>query len=131
MLTLRELLQLNETVTLLELYVREPSGKLIKRSIIGQPYKLSRHQEDDMDKGKLEYIDKSINKQGRAGKSGMTEIAFGMDWKQIPKKYLEAEVTDIHWLHERYGNTRGSVLDATIVPIQLEMDFEQTDCSWK
>jgi len=126
MLTLKELLQLNETVTLLELYVREPDGKLITRSIIGQPYKLSRHQEDDIDRGKLEYIDTSINKQGRANRSGVTEMAFGMDWKQIPKKYLDAEVTSIHWLHERYNNVRGSVLDATIVPIQLSLD-----CAWR
>lgn len=125
MLTLRQLLELNETVTLLELYVREPSGLLIRRSIIGQPYKLSRHQEDDIDRGKLEYIDTSINYRGRMGRSGMTEIAYGMDWKKIPKSYLNAEVTDIHWLHERYGNVAGAELNATIVPVQLEMDFKR------
>ena len=126
MLTLKELLELNETVTLLELYVREPDGHLIRRSIIGQPYKLTRFQEDDMERGKLEYIDVSINKEGRVGKSGMTEIAFAMDWKAIPKKYLDAEVTSISWLQERYGNVRGMVLDATIVPIQLDID-----CAWR
>ena len=126
MLTLKELLQLNETVTLLELYVRKPDGKLIRRSIIGQPYQLSSHQLDDMERGKLEYIDADINKYGRANKAGQTEIAFGMDWKAIPKQYLDAEVTDISWMHERYGNARGSVLDCTIVPIQLSMD-----CAWK
>ena len=126
MLTLKELLQLNETVTLLELWVRRPDGQLITKSIIGQPYKLTSHQLDDMDRGKLEYIDTSINRYGRAGRSGMTEITYGMDWKAIPKKYLESEVTDIGWIHERYGNVRGSVLDCTIVPIQLDMD-----CAWK
>lgn len=126
MLTLKELLQLNETVTLLELWVRRPDGQLITKSIIGQPYKLTSHQLDDMDRGKLEYIDASINRYGRAGRSGMTEIAYGMDWKAIPKKYLESEVTDIHWIHERYGNVSGSVLHCTIVPIQLDMD-----CAWK
>ena len=36
MITLRELLQLNETVTLLSMYVRRPEGSLIRRSIIGR-----------------------------------------------------------------------------------------------
>lgn len=126
MLTLRELLKLNETVTLLKLWVRRPDGTLITRTIIGQPYKLTNHQLDDMDRGKFEYIDANINKYGRAGRSGMTDITYGMDWKQIPAKYLDAEVTDISWLHERYGNVHGSVLDATIVPIQLDMD-----CAWR
>lgn len=65
MITLRELLQLNETVTLLSMYVRRPEGSLIRRSIIGRPYKLSSFQLDDIDKGKLEYIDADINKYGR------------------------------------------------------------------
>ena len=64
MITLKELLQLNETVTLLKLYVRQPDGYLIRRSIIGQPYKLTRVQEDDVEKGKLEYIDADINRLG-------------------------------------------------------------------
>lgn len=126
MITLKELLQLNETVTLLELYVRQPDGKLIRRSIIGQPYKLSNQQLDDINRGRLEYIDADINKHGRANRAGQSEMAFSMDWKAIPKQYLDAEVTDIHWMHERYGNVRGSVLDCTIVPIQLSMD-----CAWK
>ena len=122
MLTLKELLQLNETVTLLELYVRRPDGSLITRTIIGQPYKLSRFQLDDMDKGKLEYIDTNVNRYGRIGRSGMSETVYGMDWKAIPKKYLDAEVTDIHWIRERYGNEHGSVFHGTIVPIQLDME---------
>lgn len=122
MITLRDILELNETVTLLELYVRRPDGSLITRSIIGQPYLLSSHQQDDMCRGKLEYIDASINKYGRAGRSGMSEMCYGMDWKAIPRKYLDAEVTDIDWLHERYGNERGSVFHGTIVPIQISMD---------
>ena len=126
MITLKELLQLNETVTLLKLYVRQPDGYLIRRSIIGQPYKLTRFQEDDMEKGKLEYIDADINRYGRAGRSGMTEMCYGMDWKVIPKKYLDAEVTSVSWLHERYGNVNGSELDCSIVPIHLDMD-----CAWK
>ena len=126
MITLKELLQLNETVTLLELWVRQPDGMLIRRSIIGQPYRLTNIQLDDMERGKLEYIDADINRHGRTNKAGQSEIAFGMDWKAIPKKYLDAEVTDIGWIHERYGNVRGSVLDCTIVPIQLAMD-----CAWR
>lgn len=122
MITLRDILKLNETVTLLELYVRRPDGSLITRSIIGQPYLLSSHQLDDMGRGKLEYIYVNINKYGRAGRNGMTEISYGMDWKAIPKKYLDAEVTDIHWIRERYGNERGSVFHGTIVPIQISMD---------
>lgn len=127
MITLRDILELNETVTLLELYVRRPDGSLITRSIIGQPYKLSSHQLDDMKRGRLEYIDIDINHYGRVGRSGMTQITYGMetygmDWKAIPKKYLDAEVTDIHWIRERYGNERGSVFHGTIVPIQISMD---------
>lgn len=122
MITLRDILELNETVTLLELYVRRPDGSLITRTIIGQPYKLSSHQLDDMKRGRLEYINADINYYGRVGRYGMTQTTFGMDWKTIPKKYLDAEVTDINWLHERYGNERGSVFHGTIVPIQISMD---------
>lgn len=126
MLTLKELLKLNETVTLLELWVRRPDGSLIIRSVIGQPYRLTNIQLDDIDRGRLEYLDVDINHYGRRGRSGMSETTYGMDWKAIPKKYLDAEVTDIGWIHERYGNERGSVLDCTIVPIQLDMD-----CAWR
>lgn len=122
MITLRDILELNETVTLLELYVRRPDGSLITRSIIGQPYHLSSHQLDDMKRGRLEYINADINHYGRVGRSGMTKISYGMDWKAIPKKYLDAEVTDIHWIRERHGNERGSVFNGTIVPIQISMD---------
>ena len=125
MITLRELLKLNETVTLLELYVREPNGNLIRRSVIGQPYQPSIHQRYDEERGRFEWLDVDINKHNRPNKVGQSEIAFGMDWKAIPKKYLDAEVTDIHWLRERYGsNEHGSVLDATIVPIQMRLDLE-------
>lgn len=126
MITLKKLLQLNETVTLLQLYVRRPDGSLIRRSIIGQPYELTKFQEYDRDRGILEYIDVSINHHGRRGRSGMTEIAYGIDWKTIPKEYLDAEVTAISWLHERFFGKPGTVLDCTIVPIQLSMD-----CAWK
>ena len=53
MITLRELLQLNEAVTLLNMYVRRPDGSLIRRSIIGRPYKLSSFQLDDITKASL------------------------------------------------------------------------------
>ena len=36
MVTLKEILELNQTVTLLELYVRKPDGNLIKYSIIDE-----------------------------------------------------------------------------------------------
>lgn len=124
MITLRDILKLNETVTLLELYVRQPDGKLIRRSIIGQPYKLSVQEERDIDDGKLEYIDTSINHHLRRNKAGQSEISYGMDWKAIPKKYLDAEVTSLNWIHERYGVSTGSVLNATIVPIQMRLDLE-------
>ena len=123
MVTLKEILELNQTVTLLELYVRKPDGNLIKYSIIGHPYKLSVQQEYDMSRGKLERIDESINVHGRPNKAGQSEITYGMIWKEIPKKYLDAEVTTLHWLRERYGNANGSVLNATIVPIQMEIDL--------
>lgn len=53
-------------------------------------------------------------------------MTYSMDWKSIPKQYLDAEVTNISWIHERYGNDRGSELNCTIVPVQLNMD-----CAWK
>ena len=123
MVTLKQILELNQSVTLIELYVREPDGSLIRRSIIGQPYKLTMYQKDQMQRGKLEYIDKSINVHGRPEKSGFSRMYYGMDWKVIPKSYLDAEVTEISWLRERYGSEAGSVLDATIVPVQLEIDY--------
>ena len=128
MITLRELLKLNETVTLLELYVRNPDGSLIRRCIIGEPYVLTMHQENDRSIGKLEYIDKSINIHGRPDRSGQSRITYGMDWSAIPKSYLDAEVTSISRLRERYNVTSGSELDATIVPVQLEMDLGGASC---
>ena len=122
MITLRQILGLNQSVTLLELYVRNPDHTLIRRSIIGQPYRLTMYQENEMERGRLEYIDKSINVHGRPDRSGQSKMYYGIDWKEIPKSYLDAEVTGISWLRERYGNVSGSVLDATIVPVQLELD---------
>ena len=126
MITLRDIIKMNECITLLELYVRYPDGYLIRHSIIGQPYKLSLHQERDRELGKLEYIDKDINIHGRKNKAGMSEMSFGMKWSEIPDRYLDAEVTSIARLRERLGNdVPGVELHATIVPIQMTIDMEE------
>lgn len=124
MITLKELIKLNETVTLLDLYVRRPDGTLIRRSVIGSQYgPLSGIELDDLERGRLEYRDEDINIHGRKGRNGMSEICYGMIWKSIPKDYLEAEVTDVLSWRERYSNRPGSELHATIVPVQMMMEL--------
>ena len=127
MIKLKQLLELNQSTTLLDLYVRQPDGRLIKRSVVGTGYgSLSMYEDHDLNTGKLELIDESINIHGKVNKKGMSEICYGMIWKAIPKDYLDAEVTDVSSWRERYGNRDGNVLHATIVPVQMTMD-----CAWK
>lgn len=126
MITLKDILNLNPFVTLLDLDVREPDQRLLKRVVIGKDYKLSTHERSDEHRGKLEYIEADINKHGRPDKRGFSEMAYAIDWKAIPKMYLEMEVDMIQSISERYGVNTGMKLRATVVPIQIGMD-----CAWR
>lgn len=127
MITLKDVLKLNPFVTLLNLDVRDADTRLLKHVIIGKNYHLTSHQRYDECKGILEYIDADINKHGRANKAGQSEMAYDIDWKAIPKQYLEMEVDLINSITERYGvNNDGMELRANVVPIQIRMD-----CAWK
>lgn len=128
MITLRDILKKNFTITLLNLDVRRPDGRLIEHVVIGKDYRPSNHQLGDKH---FNYIEIDINKHGRVDKRGFSEIAYDVDFKAIPKKYLDMEVDIIRWLHERYGTNTGSELRADIVPIQMGLDDTQTDCAWK
>lgn len=123
MVTLRDVLKMNPFITLLELYVRDPDSRLLKRVIIGQNYKLSTHEWHDEQNGKLIYLDVDINKHNRPDKRGFSEMAYDIDWKAIPKMYLDMEVDILHSIGDRYGVNTGMKLWATVVPIQMEIDF--------
>ena len=53
-------------------------------------------------------------------------MAYDIDWKAIPKMYLEMEVDMIHSIRDRYGVNTGMVLRASVIPIQMGLD-----CAWK
>lgn len=118
MITLRDILKLNFTITLIELDVRQPDGKLIEQVTIGKDYRPTNYQLNDK---YFNYIDADINRRGRVGRNGMSEMAYDVDLKAIPKKYLDMEVDSIDSLRERYGRTDGSQLRATVIPIQMEI----------
>lgn len=127
MVTLRDILKICPFTTLLELEVRNQDLRLIKKVVIGKDYSVSVHQRYDESKGLFEYIDNDINKHGRADKRGVPEMAYSIDWKQIPKQYLDMEVDMIHSLRDRYIPDRGTVntgmtLWATVIPIQIQME---------
>lgn len=122
MITLRDILKLNFTITLVELDVRQPDGKLLEQVAIGKDYRPTNHQLSDKC---FNYIDADINRHGRVGRNGMSEMAYDVDFKAIPKKYLDMEVDLINSLRERYGNTNGSQLRATVIPIQMEMELDE------
>lgn len=123
MITLKDILKLNFSITLLDLEVRDPDLRLKKKVVIGKDYRPSSFQLDDERNGKFEYIDADINKHGRVGRSGMSEMAYDIDFKAIPKKYLDMEVDMIHSLSGRYG-VAGMSLWATVIPIQMELTDE-------
>ena len=124
MITLKDILKLNPFVTLLDLDVRDPDTRLLKHVIIGKEYRLTSHQRDDERRGKLIYIDVDINKHGRADKRGFSEMAYDIDWKAIPKEYLDMEVDMIHSVTDRYGVSTGMKLWVTVIPIQMRMDIK-------
>lgn len=126
MITLKDILKLNPFVTLLDLEVRDPDSRLLKNVIIGKDYNLSRYQRDYERKGRLEYIDVDINKHGRPDKRGFSEMAYDIDWKAIPKMFLDMEVDMIHYISDRPGVNTGVRLRASVIPIQIGMD-----CAWK
>lgn len=131
MTTLKDILALNESVTLIRLDVRDSDRMLIKKVTIGKDYSMTPYLTDEQSKGRFEYIDADINRYGRNSKRGFSETTFGIDWKQIPKQYLDMEVDMINSLRERYGTDKGMELWATVIPIQIQMDIHQDDCQWK
>lgn len=124
MITLRDILKLNPFVTLLDLDVRDPDLRLLKKVVIGKDYRVTSAQLYDEVKGKFKYIDTDINKHGRTDKRGFSEMAYDIDWKAIPKKYLDMEVDLIHSISDRYGTNTGMKLWATVIPIQMELTDE-------
>ena len=62
MITLKDLIDLAGTVTLLEVNLRHEDGKLIKHYDIGLDVHITPHMRDDMDKGRREVIEARINK---------------------------------------------------------------------
>jgi hypothetical protein len=119
MIKLKDILKLNPFVTLLDLDVRDPDLRLLKHVVIGKDYRVSSSQMYDEVKGKFEYIEVDINKHGRVGRSGFSEMAYDIDWKAIPKQYLDMEVDMINHITDRYGTNKGMVLRATVIPIQM------------
>lgn len=119
MITLKDVLKLNPFVTLLDLDVRDPDLRLLKHVVIGNDYRVSSSQMYDEVKGKFEYIEVDINKHGRTDKRGFSEMAYDIDWKAIPKQYLDMEVDMINHITDRYGTNKGMVLRATVIPIQM------------
>lgn len=124
MITLRDILKLNPFVTLLDLDVRDPDRRLLKKVVIGKDYRVTSAQLYDEVKGKFKYIDTDINKHGRTDKRGFSEMAYDIDWKTIPKQYLDMEVDLIHSISDRYGTNTGMKLWATVIPIQMELTDE-------
>ena len=124
MITLRDILKLNPFITLLELDIRDPDTRLLKQVIIGKNYNLSTHEWHDEQNGRLKYIDVDINKHGRPDKRGFSEIAYDIDWKAIPKIYLDMEVDLIHSIGSRYGVNTGMKLWASVIPTQMTLDLE-------
>lgn len=121
MITLRDILKLNFTITIIELDVRQPNGQLIETVTIGKDYRPTEYQLNDK---YFNYIDADINRHGRVGRNGMSEISYDVDLKAIPKKYLDMEVDLIGSLRERYGNMDGSELRATVIPVQMAIDTQ-------
>lgn len=119
MITLKEVLKLNPFVTLLKLDVRNTDRRLIKRVIIGKDYRLSVHQKSDWNRGKLEYIDNDINYHHRVRKNGFSETSYDIDWKAIPKEYLDMEIDLLHSIGDRFGTNEGMELWADIIPTQM------------
>ena len=124
MITLRDILKLNPFITLIELNIRDTDTRLLKWVIIGKDYKLSSHQRDDEGRDRLKYIDVDINKHGRPDKRGFSEMAYDIDWKAIPKIYLDMEVDLIHSIGDRYGVNTGMKLWADVIPTQMTLDLE-------
>lgn len=123
MTTLRDILKICPFVTLLELDVRDTDLKLKKHVVIGKDYHVSVHQRDDERKGMFEYMPIDINKHGRpTGSSGFSEMAYAIDWKAIPKEYLDMEVETLCAVTDRYGVSKGDRLRAHIVPVQMRME---------
>lgn len=121
MTTLKDILELTPFVTLLELDVRQPDGRLLYHAVIGKDYEVSTHQRYDESKGKFKYLDIDINKHGRADRRGYSETAYDIDWKTIPKQYLDMEVDLIHSLRDRYRGD-GLQLRATVIPRQMSLE---------
>lgn len=121
MVTLKDLIDLAGTVTLLEVDLRHEDGKLIKHYDIGLDVHVTPHMRDEMDKGIREVIEARINKYGDAGKDGQSISYFKPIYDSIPKDLLKAEVRTIGWIRDRYGFHRGNVLHCDVQTTQMTL----------
>lgn len=121
MIILKELLKAAGTVTLLELDLRQPDGRLIKQYKIGEGQNeesASVHVRERAKRGEVELIDVKINHRGDIKSNGMSEIAYSPKLDEIPADLLETMVTSF-WQRDRtFGGEKGSMIYAHVCRVQ-------------
>ena len=121
MIILKELIKAAGTVTLLEVDLRKPDGKLIKQIHIGEGQteeKASEHYRELIRRGQLELIDAKINHHGDIKHNGMSEIAYSPNLEPIPADLLETQVTSFYQRDRTFGGEKGSMIHAHVCRVQ-------------
>lgn len=121
MIILRELIKAAGTVTLLELDLRRPDGRLIKQYKIGEGINettVSEHVRRFVEKGQMELIDVKINHRGDIKSNGMSEIAYSPNLDGIPADLLETQVTSFYQRDRTFGGEKGSMIHAHVCRVQ-------------
>lgn len=109
--TLRDLLELTYTVTLISADVRRDDLRLVKSYLIGEGQNIENatyHQCKEVAEGRLVMIDRRINDHGKEVR-GVSEMGWGTDFKAIPADLLDMKVNHFSQ-SSRYGGKSGTML---------------------
>jgi len=105
MILLRDLLDVMSDVTEMEITARKPEGERIHGFYFSEKdfTRLSPGTRDCIKDGKTTFVSGRMNVNGRRKKDGSSEMAYGVEFKLIPKELLDGEVTHLLDYSLQYG----------------------------
>lgn len=120
MILLRDLLEVMFDVTEMEITARKPEGLRIHGFYFSKSdfSQLSQGTRDRIRYGETTFIPGRMNVNGRRKKDGSSEIAYGVEFKAIPKELLDGEV--IHFLDRSAQHGRHLYVEIHIQELQCE-----------
>lgn len=120
MILLRDLLDVMFDITEMEITARKPEGSRIHGFYFSESdfSQLPPGVRNDIRYGKTTFVPGRMNVNGRRKKDGSSEMAYGVEFKVIPKELLDGEVS--HFLDRSVQYGRHLYVEIHIHELQCE-----------